>query len=126
MLINFEIWEESDADWVRIIFAVVGKPENLQNSDSPFRFFFEDFRLCSPYNNVNYSAWHVYEILFGFSVAIFRFACSEISLSMLVEQGYMEIDGNKVHLNLHLGGDYKVSEIHVLYGFWFKIENIMT
>ena len=29
----------------------------------------------------------------------------------------MEINGNKVHLNLHLGGDYKVSEIHVLYGF---------
>ena len=61
---------------------MVGKPENLQNSDSPFRFFFEDFRLCSPYNNVNYGAWQVYEILFRSSVAIFRFACSEISLSM--------------------------------------------
>ena len=39
------------------------------------------------------------------------------AISKLVEQGYMEIDGNKVHLHFHLGGDYKVSEIHVLYGF---------
>ena len=39
------------------------------------------------------------------------------AINKLVEQGYMEIDGNKVHLHFHLGGDYKVSEIHVLYGF---------
>ena len=40
--------------------------ENLQNSDCPFPLLFEDFRLCSRYNNVNYGAWHVYKPLFGF------------------------------------------------------------
>ena len=43
--------------------------ENLQNSDSPFRFVFGDFRLCSCYNFVKYGAWHVYKLLFGSSVA---------------------------------------------------------
>ena len=38
--------------------------------------------LFSRYNNVNYSAWHVYKPLFGTSVAICRPACSEISLSI--------------------------------------------
>ena len=33
--------------------------ENLQNSDCPFSLLFEDFCLCSRYNNVNYGAWHV-------------------------------------------------------------------
>ena len=54
----------------------------LKNSDRPFRFLFEDFRLCSRDNNINYGAWHVYKPLFGCSVAIFRFACFEIPLSM--------------------------------------------
>ena len=33
--------------------CILAKFENLQNSDRPFRLLFEDFRLCSPYNNVN-------------------------------------------------------------------------
>ena len=37
---------------------------------------------------------------------------------------YMEIDGNKVRLHFHLGGDYKVSKIHVVNISWFKLENI--
>ena len=41
---------------------------------------FEDFRLCSRYNKVNYGAWHVYKPLFGSSVATYRLACSEILL----------------------------------------------
>ena len=56
--------------------------EYLPNSDCPFHFLFEDFRLSSPYNNVDYGAWHVYIPLFGSSVAICRLACSEISLSI--------------------------------------------
>ena len=55
--------------------------ENLQNSDCPFPLLFEDFRLCSRYNNVNYGTWHVYKPLFGSSNAICRLDCSEISLS---------------------------------------------
>ena len=43
---------------------------------------FEEFRLCSRYNDVNYGAWHVYKPLLGSSVAICRLACSEISLSI--------------------------------------------
>ena len=39
--------------------------ENFQNSDCPFRFLFEDFRLCSRCNNFNYDAWNVYKPLFG-------------------------------------------------------------
>ena len=39
------------------------------SADCPFRFLFEDFRLCSRYNNVNYGAWHVYKPLFGCSAA---------------------------------------------------------
>lgn len=46
------------------------------------RFFCEDFRLYSRYNNVNYGARHVYKPLFGPFVAIYRLACSEISLSI--------------------------------------------
>ena len=55
--------------------------ENPQNSDCPFPLLFEDFRLCSSYNNVNYGTWHVYKTLFGSSNAICRLDCSEISLS---------------------------------------------
>ena len=47
-------------------------------SDYPFRFLFEDFRLCSRYNNISYGAWHVFKPLFVFSVP----TCSEISLSI--------------------------------------------
>ena len=36
--------------------------ENPQNSDCPFPLLFEDFRLCSSYNNVNYGTWHVYKL----------------------------------------------------------------
>ena len=36
----------------------------------------------------------------------------------LMEQGFMEIDGNKVHLHFHLEGDYKVREIHVPDNFY--------
>ena len=54
--------------------------ENLQNLDCTFCFLFEDFRLCSRYNKVNYGAWHVYKPLFGSSVATCRLACSEILL----------------------------------------------
>ena len=46
-------------------------------------FFFEDFRICSRLNNVNYSAWYVYKPLFGSSVATRRLACSEISLPII-------------------------------------------
>ena len=41
-------------------------------------------------------------------------------INKLVEQGYMQIDGNKVHLHFHLEGDYKVSKIHVPNNFYFK------
>ena len=41
----------------------------LQNSHSPFRFVFRDFRLRSRYN-VNYGARYVYKHLYGSSVAI--------------------------------------------------------
>ena len=50
----------------------ITKGENLQNSDCPFRFFFEDFRLCSLCS----------KYFFGSSVATCRFACSENSLSI--------------------------------------------
>ena len=56
--------------------------KTLKNSDCPFRFLFEDFRLCSRDNNVNYGALHVYKPLFRCSVAISRLACFEIPLSM--------------------------------------------
>ena len=41
--------------------------ENLQNSDSSFRFPFEDFR------NVNYGAWHALLLLTGSLVPNFTF-----------------------------------------------------
>ena len=44
------------------------------------KFHFQDFYLCSRYNNINYSTWHVYKPLFGSSVATCRLAYSEISL----------------------------------------------
>ena len=44
--------------------------ENHENLNCPFRFLFEDFRLCLRYNNVNYGTWHVCKPLFGCSVAI--------------------------------------------------------
>ena len=53
-----------------LIFIIVRKLaiwtecENLKNSDCSFRFLFEDFRLYSRYNNVDYGAWHVHEPLF--------------------------------------------------------------
>ena len=46
-------------------------------------FSFEDFRICSPFNNVNYGAWYVYKPLFGSSVATCRLAGSEISLLVI-------------------------------------------
>ena len=61
------------------------KASNLtecENSDCPIRFLFEDFGLCSRYNNVNYFDWHVYKPSFGSSFAVSRLACSEISLSI--------------------------------------------
>ena len=39
-----------------------------------FVFSFEDFRICSRFNNVNYGAWYVYKPLFGSSVANCRLA----------------------------------------------------
>ena len=66
-----------------LIFLTVHKiEESLKNSDCPFRFLFQDFRLCSRYNNVNYGAWQVYKPLFGSTVAICGLACSEITLSV--------------------------------------------
>ena len=41
-----------------------------------------DFRPCSLYNNVNYSAQHVYKPLFGYSVVTCRLTCSEMFLSI--------------------------------------------
>ena len=46
-------------------------------------FSFEDFRICSRFNNVHYGAWYVYKTLFGSSVATCWLACSEISLSII-------------------------------------------
>ena len=46
-------------------------------------FSFEDFRICSHFNNVNCGAWYVYKPLFSSSVATYRLACSEISLSII-------------------------------------------
>ena len=48
-----------------------------------FVFSFEDFRICSRFNNVNYGAWYVCKPLFGSSVATYRLACFEISLSII-------------------------------------------
>ena len=59
---------------------------NLQNSHRLFRSLFEDFRLCSLYDNVNYGGSHVCKPLFGSSVATCRLACSEISLSITEKQ----------------------------------------
>ena len=48
-------------------------------------FSFEDFRIYSRFNKVNYGTWYVYKPLFGSSnsVATCRLACSEISLSVI-------------------------------------------
>ena len=46
-------------------------------------FTFEDFRICSHFNNINQGAWYVYKPLFGSSVATCQLACSEISLSII-------------------------------------------
>ena len=56
--------------------------ENLQNVDSPFRFLFEDFHLCSCYNNINYCTWYFYKHLFGSSFATSRLACSEFHFQL--------------------------------------------
>ena len=47
---------------------------------------FEDFRICSRFDNVNHGAWYVYKRLFGSSVATCRLACSEISPSIIGEK----------------------------------------
>ena len=46
------------------------------------------------------------------------------AINKFIEQEYMEIDGNKVRLHFHMGGDYKISKIHVVNISWFKLENI--
>ena len=69
-----------DAHYIQV--NTVTESENLQNSDCLFNFLFEDFRLCSHYNNLNYSAWQVDKPLFSSSVAICHLAFSEISLSI--------------------------------------------
>ena len=51
---------------------------------------YEDFRLCSRYNKVNYGTWHVYKSLFGSSVATCRLACFEISLSTDIKKAREE------------------------------------
>ena len=53
------------------------------NSECLFCFSFEDFRICSRFNNVNHGACYVYKRLFGSSVATCRLACSEISPSII-------------------------------------------
>ena len=68
--LNFSLY----TTWVLAVFEFITvckltnltKHENLQNLYSPFCILVEDFRLCSHYNNINYSAWHVYKPLFGF------------------------------------------------------------
>ena len=58
--------------------AVRARTKCRENSDcSLFRFLFEDFRLCSRYNNVNYGAWHVFKPFFDSSVTICRLPSSE-------------------------------------------------
>ena len=52
------------------------KPSKLGLSIS---FSLWGFCLCSPYNNINYGAWHVYKPFFGSPIATLRLACSEIS-----------------------------------------------
>ena len=92
--------------------------ENLQNSDCPFPLLFEDFRLCSRYNNVNYGAWHVYKTLFGSFNAICRLDCSEISLSKKKKHGeksrvwYNSADGVTAWARLY------VLYIHILFAGW--------
>ena len=80
---NFIYYTSVSCVWFLLLFACnLTERENLQNSDCPFRFLFEDFRLCSRYNNVNYGACHVHKPLFGCSVATCRLACLQISLSI--------------------------------------------
>ena len=93
--------------------------ENLQNSDCPFPLLFEDFRLCSSYNNVNYGTWHVYKTLFGCSNAICRLDCSEISLSKKKKKHgeksriwYNSADGMTAWARLY------VLCIHILFAGW--------
>ena len=77
---NFVYYSSVSCVWFLLPF--VSLRENLQNSDCPFRFLVEDFRLCSRYNNINYGAWHVHKPLFGCSVATCWLACFEIPLSI--------------------------------------------
>ena len=93
--------------------------ENPQNSDCPFPLLFEDFRLCSSYNNVNYGTWHVYKTLFGSSNAICRLDCSEISLSKKKKKNgeksriwYNSADGVTAWARLY------VLCIHILFAGW--------
>ena len=83
LLLNTKICVLYDC-WLCSIFTTEHKltiklrVKTFLESDCPFRFLLEDFRLCSRYNNFNYGAWHVFKPLFGSSVA----TCSEISLSI--------------------------------------------
>lgn len=64
-----------------VFFVFVTEREYLHNSDCPFCFLFEDFRIYLRYNIVNYTGWHVYKPLFGSSDATCRLVYTEISLS---------------------------------------------
>ena len=80
---NFIYYTSVSCVWFLLLFACnLTERENLQNSDCPFRFLFEDFRLCSRSYNINHGPRHVDKPLFGSSLAICRLACSEISLSI--------------------------------------------
>ena len=97
---NFIYYTSVSCVWFLLLFACnLTERENLQNSDCPFRFLFEDFRLCSRYNNVNYGAWHVYKPLFGCSVATSRLACFETSLS-INEKNYRKVSEKVGQSNL--------------------------
>ena len=55
----------------------------FETRNAYFVFSFEDFRIYSRFNNVNYGAWYVCKPLFGSSVPTYRLACFEISLSII-------------------------------------------
>ena len=77
---------------------------NLQNSHRLFRSLFEDFRLCSLYDNVNYGGSHVCKPLFGSSVATCRLACSEISPSIIGKKLKRSPGKGRTWYNLADGG----------------------
>ena len=104
--------------------------ENLQNSDCPFPLLFEDFRLCSRYNNVNYGAWHVYKTLFGSSNAICRLDSSEISLkkkNMEKSPGYGRI--RQMAWQLELGSMFYIYIYYLPAGrsvWWKTVTSVFT